>query len=144
MQTVYYLNAKEVLDDYHLLFIIHQRSGFNINCSKIPFAVGNFIVPKGTLHCVSTSFAAKQLHSFMYDKMKFVYDETKFTPHGRKTKLCPSDINEKSTSLNSPIFGGDGGNRNRVRKSIHITFSGCSQSFNIPSSVRRLTGLRIQ
>ena len=32
------------------------------------------------------------------------------------------------------LFGGDGGNRNRVRKSIHTAFSGCSQSFEIPFS----------
>ena len=38
-------------------------------------------------------------------------------------------------------FGGDGGNRNRVRKLIHTAFSGCSQSFRFPSEVRRLTGL---
>ena len=42
------------------------------------------------------------------------------------------------------LFGGDGGNRNRVRKLVHTTFSGCSQSFNIPSQTRRMTGLSAQ
>ena len=41
-------------------------------------------------------------------------------------------------------FGGDGGNRNRVRKLVHTTFSGCSQSFDIPSQIRRMTGLSAQ
>ena len=63
--------------------------------------------------------------------------------------LYKSIYNQTKNPKPSPIgnnfglfaFGGDGGNRNRVRKPIHIAFSGCSQSFGIPSEVRRLTGL---
>ena len=55
-----------------------------------------------------------------------------------------TDLIEKTTSEEVVFFGGDGGNRNRVRKPVHTTFSGCSQSFDIPSHTRRLTGLYAQ
>ena len=54
----------------------------------------------------------------------------------KKTGKLPQDKNTKFIA-----FGGDGGNRNRVRKLIHTAFSGCSQSFRFPSEVRRMTGL---
>ena len=38
------------------------------------------------------------------------------------------------------IIGGDGGNRNRVRKPIPATFYECSLSFEIPLRERRQTG----
>ena len=38
------------------------------------------------------------------------------------------------------FFGGDGGNRNRVRKSIPATFYERSLSFEIPLRERRQTG----
>ena len=42
----------------------------------------------------------------------------------------------------SNFIGGDGGNRTRVRKPIHMSLSECSLSFNIPSPDRRQAGYR--
>ena len=58
-----------------------------------------------------------------------------------KDRLCGFDYLEKKVteSLETPLsfYGGDGGNRNRVRKSIPATFYERSLSFKIPLEERR-------
>ena len=41
-------------------------------------------------------------------------------------------------------FGGDGGNRNRVRKPIPMIFYECSLLFKIPLNARRQAGLLLR
>ena len=60
-----------------------------------------------------------------------------------KDGLCGFDyrINKTRTNyIGSSFIGGDGGNRNRVRKSIPATFYERSLSFEIPLRERRQTG----
>ena len=48
------------------------------------------------------------------------------------------------TWVKYPYFGGDGGNRNRVRKSIPANFYERSLSFKIPLKKRRQTGFPLR
>ena len=41
-------------------------------------------------------------------------------------------MDKKSTGRNLSIFGGGGGNRTRVQKSIHTAFSGCRRLLKFP------------
>ena len=57
------------------------------------------------------------------------------------TRLRGTNFIEKSTCCCKCFFhGGDGGNRNRVRKGLPTAFYGRSLSFKIPSPERRQAG----
>lgn len=52
---------------------------------------------------------------------------------------------KKDTRKGCPLhFGGGGGNRTRVRKSLDTAFSECSPSFGIPLTHRRWTGYALR
>ena len=51
---------------------------------------------------------------------------------------------KKALAEASAFFGGDGGNRNRVRKPLLTTFYECSRRFNIPLGQRRPAGSAVE
>ena len=59
---------------------------------------GNFVVPSGTLHCVSTSFATRQLHFVSASIMKLSYSQMKLSAEADKRSCVLADTNEKSKS----------------------------------------------
>ena len=64
-----------------------------------------------------------------------------------KDGLCGFDYRKKinpNRKIGLSLFGGDGGNRNRVRKSIPATFYEHSLSFKIPLKERRQTGFLLR
>ena len=64
-----------------------------------------------------------------------------------KYGLCGFDYRKKTDPNRKSIqicFGGDGGNRNRVRKSIPANFYERSLSFKIPLKKRRQTGFPLR
>ncbi len=72
-------------------------------------------------------------------QLKTVHRTVFFTPQpkGSLPALAP-----KEKGPDGPFsFGGDGGNRTRVRAALHKTFYERIQSIEIPPGVSRLTGL---
>ena len=57
---------------------------------------------------------------------------------------APKSIKRKERAMLVPfLFGGSGGSRTLVRKSVDTAFSGRSQSFESRLTVRRMTGLSL-
>ena len=63
--------------------------------------------------------------------------------HGEPDDKNPSDSGTFSR-FDRGTFGGDGGNRTRVRKPVTGAFYECSGSFDIPSAHRRTAGFAHQ
>ena len=61
-------------------------------------------------------------------------------PQAYFTRSKGTNFVEKALATASAFSGGDGGNRNRVRKGLPTAFYGRSLSFKIPSSERRQAG----
>ena len=71
----------------------------------------------------------------------------RLTAKPQNSRQCPAAAvkTQKSTPFGVLLrFGGGGGNRTRVRKSLDTAFSECSRSFEIPLTHRRKAGYALR